>query len=226
MRAHRGFIRPTALAIALLGAGLSLTIFSLAQYMQKTDERTRGAYSDQINVAGYIEEAKGFIVTENNRRSNDLGADGGVVLHGRGADATTARDYFYIRSMSDLQVCTPAHVADALSRDIPIKGKRTVRLQVFDANYRVGNIRGFTPESNFPPSIIPAKQFKDGGGGSDWEQSGDADSTNTQTEGDVKALSYYKNFGAYLVRAEVFEEGKTKPLRRTEELFYMLIPAR
>lgn len=236
---RRGFILPTALIIILLGAGIAVTVFVLANYMHTTDILSRGNYAVNIDAMGLIEQTKGLIVAENIRRSDDLSPQGGSVLHGRGEQAS--RDYFAIRGIADLQVIGTAPLTDMLSRDIPLPADRSgsdhirtfIRLQVFDANYWPKDVKGFVPDVNFPSSILPAAEYApklpnlwaENNGGSGGTGSGGGPGGGG-TENDARRLNYYRTFGAYLIRADVFKEGRAQPVHRFEELFYMMIPAR
>ena len=218
-----GFILVTALIIALLGAALSVGIFALAHSMHTTDVVNRESYMDQIDMARYIEEAKGFIAAYN----VGLVSSDKAVLHGRGGTTGT---YFSIRRLSDLQVCTPDDVAAALSRDdIPLAAnlgfERRLRLQVYDANYRIGDVR-FTPTPDMPPSLRPSiNLLAPAEGGADaYENEGEGIDVGTkEVSGDLIVSDHYKYYGAYLIRAEIFREGQAVPLRRTEEAFFQVV---
>ena len=41
--------------------------------------------------------------------------------------------------------------------------------------------------------------------------------------GDVVPMDYYKNYGAYMIRVEVYREGQSTPLRRTEKAFFQYV---
>lgn len=198
-----GFILVTALIIALLGAALSVGVFALAHSMHTTDIVNRRNYEDQIEIGRYIEQAKGFIVA----RNVELRSDDKPVLHGR---AGTSNDYFPVNSLNDLQVCTPADVANVLSRDIPLSADlgfaRRLRLQVFDANYRPADVH-FTPTADMPPSLYPSQAAASTGWGT----------------GGTASEDHYRHYGAYLVRVELFREGRSAPLRRTEMAFFQYV---
>lgn len=217
-----GFILVMALVVMVLGAALSVGIFALAHSMHTTDVVNRRSYEDQIDVARHIELAKGFIVA----RNIELVSADKSVLHGRGG---TSYDYFPVRSLNDLQVCMPSDVADVLSREISLAaylGKaRKLRLRVYDANYRVEDVF-FDPPSDMPPSLRPALQLASFDGGADaYEDEGEGiDPTSPgPVSGDVPIADHYKHYGAYVIRAEVFREGQTAPLRRTEEAFFQVV---
>lgn len=220
-----GFILVTALIIVLLGAALSIGIFALANSMYTTDLVNRKDYEEQIQVNQVIESAKGFIVNENYRRSDDVSGRR-IVLHGRGG---TSDDYFLIRSLNDLQVCMPKPVEEALSRDIPLTHDRNFRrwmtLQVYDANYRVDDLR-FIPTSDAPPSLSPSARLADSGGQDAWSMEGVeiVDPSTKTVSGDALPAQFYKHFGAYLIRVRLFREGLAEPVRQTEEMFFMTIP--
>ncbi len=199
-----GFILITALIVILLGAVLSVGIFTLANSMYTTNLLNRHGYEDQIAVTGLIEQAKGFIVA----RNVELRSDDKPVLHGRGA---AANDYFPIHTLNDLQVCTPPDVGDVLSREVALRADhrgvaRRLRLQVYDANYRVGDVR-FTPTPDMPPSLYPSH----------------VESNTSWGSGGTVSADYYRNYGAYLVRVELFRDGRSAPLRRTEMAFFQYV---
>ena len=213
-RRRSGFILVTALMIVLLGAALSVGIFALAQAMFGTDILNRHVYEEQINMTSLIEEAKAFIIFENQRRiSSDV-----HVLHGQGG---TSDDYFPINRLSDLQVCSPQSIADVLSREITLSGDRGFRrhltLQVYDANYRVDDVR-FTPGPDMPPSLYPTRIIVHNEIGESYAP----DTSPPPDSNDVQDRDLYKVFGAYLIRVELHREGLQKPQRRTEEMFFEL----
>ena len=215
-----GFILIAALVIILVGAALSVGIFALANSMLTTDIVNRKGYEEQTEVVRYIELAKGFIVT----RNIELVSRDEPVLHGRGG---ASNDYFVVRRLDDLQVCMPQAVGDVLSQDVPLSargGERRLRLQVFDANYRVSDIR-FATTPEMPPSLSPLSRISGGGGdGDSYEDEGEGtDPSRESVSGDVVPLDYYKNYGAYMIRVEVYREGQDAPLRRTEEAFFQYV---
>lgn len=216
-----GFILVTALIIVLLGAAISVGIFALAHSMHTTDIVNRESYMDQIDMARHIEEAKGFIAAYN----VGLVANNKAVLHGRGGTTGT---YFSIRRLDDLQVSTPGDVAAALSRDnIPLAAnlgfERRLRLQVYDANYRIGDVL-FTPTPGMPPSLRPSVVLPAEGGADVYENEGEGiDAGTKEVSGDLIVSDHYKYYGAYLIRAEIFREGQSTPLRRTEEAFFQVV---
>ena len=215
-----GFILITALVIILLGAALSVGVFALANSMLTTDVVNRKGYEEQTEVVRYIELAKGFIVT----RNIELASRDEPVLHGQGG---ASNDYFVVHRLSDLQVCKPQAVGDVLSQDVLLSargGERRLRLQVFDANYRVSDIR-FATTPEMPPSLSPLSRISGGGGdGDSYEDEGEGmDPSRESVSGDVVPLDYYKNYGAYMIRVEVYREGQSTPLRRTEEAFFQYV---
>lgn len=215
-----GFILITALVIILVGAALSVGIFALANSMLTTDVVNRKGYEEQTEVVRYIELAKGFIVT----RNIELASRDEPVLHGRGG---ASNDYFVVRRLDDLQVCMPQAVGDVLSQDVPLSargGERRLRLQVFDANYRVSDIR-FATTPEMPPSLSPLSRISGGSGdGDSYEDEGEGtDPSRKSVSGDVVPMDYYKNYGAYMIRVEVYREGQSTPLRRTEEAFFQYV---
>lgn len=216
-----GFILITALVIILLGAALSVGVFALANSMLTTDVVNRKGYEEQTEVVRYIELAKGFIVT----RNIELASRDEPVLHGQGG---ASNDYFVVRRLDDLQVCKPQAVGDVLSQDVLLSargGERRLRLQVFDANYRVSDIR-FATTPEMPPSLSPLSRSSGGGGdGDSYEDEGEGtdSSTGAPPFGDVVPMDYYKNYGAYMIRVEVYREGQSTPLRRTEEAFFQYV---
>lgn len=222
LRARRsGFTLVLALVVVLVGAALSVGIFALAHSMHTTDIVNRRSYEDQIDVTRYIELAKGFIVA----RNIELVSAGKAVLHGRGE---ASGDYFPVRSLNDLQVCTPDDVRDVLSRDIPLVADlgfaRKLRLQVYDANYRIEDVF-FDPPADMPPSLRPPVQVSGSGEGVDAyeNEGGGIDPGTSEVSGDVLVSDHYKNYGAYMIRAEVLREGLSVPLRRTEEAFFQVV---
>lgn len=243
---RRGFVLPTALIIVLVGAAISVAILSLAHYMHVTDIFSRGSYAIDIDARGLIEQTKGLIVAENIRRSDDLSPQGGTVLHGQGEPVS--KDYFTIRGTEDLRVVAAAPLTALLSRDIPLPADRWgsdhvrtfIRLQVFDANYKPQDVKGFVPDADFPPSIMPAAEYaskslqqwiesystENSGASSGSGNVGGSGPGGGGTVNDEKRLSFYRNFGAYLIRADVFREGRARPVRRFEEMFYVMIPSR
>ena len=215
-----GFILITALVIILVGAALSVGVFALANSMLTTDVVNRKGYEEQTEVVRYIELAKGFIVT----RNIELASRDEPVLHGRGG---ASNDYFVVRRLDDLQVCMPQAVGDVLSQDVPLSargGERRLRLQVFDANYRVSDIR-FATTPEMPPSLSPLSRISGGSGdGDSYEDEGEGtDPSRKSVSGDVVPMDYYKNYGAYMIRVEVYREGQDAPLRRTEEAFFQYV---
>ena len=215
-----GFILITALVIILVGAALSVGVFALANSMLTTDVVNRKGYEEQTEVVRYIELAKGFIVT----RNIELASRDEPVLHGRGG---ASNDYFVVRRLDDLQVCMPQAVGDVLSQDVPLSargGERRLRLQVFDANYRVSDIR-FATTPEMPPSLSPLSRISGGSGdGDSYEDEGEGtDPSRKSVSGDVVPMDYYKNYGAYMIRVEVYREGQSTPLRRTEEAFLQYV---
>lgn len=217
-----GFILVMALVVMVLGVALSVGIFALAHSMHTTDIVNRRSYEDQIDVARHIELAKGFIVA----RNIELVSADKSVLHGRGG---TSYDYFPVRSLNDLQVCTPNDVADVLSREIPLAaylGKaRKLRLRVYDANYRVEDVF-FDPPADMPPSLRPAIQlasFDEGADAYENEGEGIDPTAPKPVSGDVVIADHFKHYGAYVIRAEVIREEQNVPLRRTEEAFFQLV---
>ena len=215
-----GFILIAALVIILVGAALSVGIFALANSMLTTDVVNRKGYEEQTEVVRYIELAKGFIVT----RNIELASRDEPVLHGRGG---ASNDYFVVRRLDDLQVCMPQAVGDVLSQDVPLSargGERRLRLQVFDANYRVSDIR-FATTPEMPPSLSPLSRISGGSGdGDSYEDEGEGtDPSRKSVSGDVVPMDYYKNYGAYMIRVEVYREGQSTPLRRTEEAFFQYV---
>lgn len=219
-----GFILVTALVIIFIGAVLSVGILVLANSMFATDAVNRGDYEDQIDVTRFIEQAKGFIVAQNIALVNR----DEPVLHGQGG---TSNDYFVAYKLSDLQVCKPQAVRDALSQDVPLRAgmgfkgfQRRLRLQVFDANYRVSDIE-FMPPPDMHPSLSPVSRIGGGSGGLDpYEVEGESvDPGVKPVSGDVIPADYYRNYGAYIIRVEVFREGQSTPLRRTEEAFFQFV---
>jgi len=215
-----GFILITALVIILVGAALSVGVFALANSMLTTDVVNRKGYEEQTEVVRYIELAKGFIVT----RNIELASRDEPVLHGRGG---ASNDYFVVRRLDDLQVCMPQAVGDVLSQDVPLSargGERRLRLQVFDANYRVSDIR-FATTPEMPPSLSPLSRISGGSGdGDSYEDEGEGtDPSRKSVSGDVVPMDYYKNYGAYMIRVEVYREGQSTPLRRTEEAFFQYV---
>lgn len=216
-----GFILIAALVIILVGAALSVGVFSLANSMLTADVVNRKGYEEQTEVVRYIELAKGFIVT----RNIELASKDEPVLHGQGG---ASNDYFVVRRLGDLQVCKPQAVGDVLSQDVPLSARvgeeRRLRLQVFDANYRVSDIR-FSATPEMPPSLSPLSRISGGGGdGDSYEDEGEGmDPSRKSVSGDVVPLDYYKNYGAYMIRVEVYREGQSTPLRRTEEAFFQYV---
>ena len=215
-----GFILITALVIILLGAALSVGVFALANSMLTTDVVNRKGYEEQTEVVRYIELAKGFIVT----RNIELASRDEPVLHGQGG---ASNDYFVVRRLDDLQVCKPQAVGDVLSQDVLLSargGERRLRLQVFDANYRVSDIR-FATTPEMPPSLSPLSRISGGSGdGDSYEDEGEGtDPSRKSVSGDVVPMDYYKNYGAYMIRVEVYREGQDAPLRRTEEAFFQYV---
>ncbi|WP_299075835.1 hypothetical protein [uncultured Fretibacterium sp.] len=215
-----GFILITALVIILLGAALSVGVFALANSMLTTDVVNRKGYEEQTEVVRYIELAKGFIVT----RNIELASRDEPVLHGQGG---ASNDYFVVRRLDDLQVCKPQAVGDVLSQDVLLSargGERRLRLQVFDANYRVSDIR-FATTPEMPPSLSPLSRISGGSGdGDSYEDEGEGtDPSRKSVSGDVVPMDYYKNYGAYMIRVEVYREGQSTPLRRTEEAFFQYV---
>ena len=215
-----GFILITALVIILLGAALSVGVFALANSMLTTDVVNRKGYEEQTEVVRYIELAKGFIVT----RNIELASRDEPVLHGQGG---ASNDYFVVRRLDDLQVCKPQAVGDVLSQDVLLSargGERRLRLQVFDANYRVSDIR-FATTPEMPPSLSPLSRISGGSGdGDSYEDEGEGtDPSRKSVSGDVVPMDYYKNYGAYMIRVVVYREGQSTPLRRTEEAFFQYV---
>lgn len=215
-----GFILITALVIILVGAALSVGVFALANSMLTTDVVNRKGYEEQTEVVRYIELAKGFIVT----RNIELASRDEPVLHGQGG---ASNDYFVVRRLDDLQVCKPQAVGDVLSQDVLLSargGERRLRLQVFDANYRVSDIR-FATTPEMPPSLSPLSRISGGSGdGDSYEDEGEGtDPSRKSVSGDVVPMDYYKNYGAYMIRVEVYREGQSTPLRRTEEAFFQYV---
>ena len=237
---RRGFVLLMALLVILLGVALTLGIFALSRSVYNLDITARSDYDDYIDVTSVIEEAKGFIVAENNRRSEDVeGAR--VVLHGKGGG--DGKDYFKINSLEDLQVCTPATVVHILSRDIPISPEgrptsygsspeRFMRLQVFDANYRAEDVK-FTPApglAGFPPSAMPPGGYslstleQEGTSGASHGEEYTKGGRGGADPGEEPKFNVYEDFGAYLIRVDIFRAGREAPIRRIEEMFYMRIP--
>ena len=133
--------------------------------------------------------------------------------------------------LSDLQVCKPQAVGDALSQDVPLRAgmgfkgfQRRLRLQVFDANYRVSDIE-FVPPPDMHPSLSPVSRIGGGSGGLDpYEVEGESvDPGVKPVSGDIIPSDYYRNYGAYVIRVEIFREGQSTPLRRTEEAFFQFV---
>lgn len=239
---RRGFILPTALAIVLLGASLAMGIITLAHYMYAVDTVARRDYDDRIEVRNFIEEAKGFIIAENTLRSNDVTERRyrdfrtGTVLHGQKGEDGSLKDYFEIKSMEDLQVCYSGSTPlNAISRDFEVgtgDARRRIVLRVYDLNYDPASVdvTSAKPGWDFPPSLMPPAEYdKDETEfvRASAEEQGDDNIRSTFTSGksDEYFADYYRNFGAYLIRVDVYLPGsnRTRPVRRMEEAFYVKI---
>ena len=190
----------SALLIMLVGSLLMLELFTLSTSFSRTTLVQRRAYRDYLDTMSHVEEAKGYILARNKTRV----LHHQPVLHGRAMPAS--EDYFDVHSIGDLLIDDAT-----LSRDVVLAPQdgapRRLTVRVYDANYLVDRVK-FTPGPDMPPSLYPAnvervESFVPGEG----EESG------------VDETNFFRSFGAYLIRVELFRGSSTVPSRRMEMAF-------
>lgn len=210
------------LVITIVGGALIALIFeATSRYMNLTTFERR-PYENAIELSGYIDQTKGYIVSENKRRE----AQGISVLHGQG-NPNASFDAEILKSLNDLQVLfTVTGSGDVLNRDVDlgqVMGQRQrLELRTYDANYKTTQIASTPPTvmpsadiANLPPSLYP------------WDQ------VHAYVDGGIVGASeeeadpiIYKRYGGYMIRARLFNvDDPDHPLllKDIEEVFTQVI---
>ena len=217
---HRGFILPTALVVALIGGTIAAILLHMGNSILHHSNRQKSLYGDHVSVTDHIQAVKGSLVAYNNNNSD--GDDGQrVILHSRDDEDEP------INSISDLMLSDYCYDVNVSRWGM---GNQKIRVNVYDIFYfydklsdslRANLAADATLASDFPPPINTQA-------GASTSTSMDAESE--VTTGDIPPgptegppIPPWENFGAYLIRAELYEASTGHVVRRAEKAFFQVL---
>jgi hypothetical protein len=205
--------------MAMLVGGVVIgLLFDMMTRFARISAQQAKVYSDHVIASSYLENAKGLISRFMRERE--------YAPHPQDADLWGDPDV-KIRSVEDLLVrLDMANPDDPLSVDRVAEGRRVV-MNVYDLTYTVDKLAGDLPEAElvrFPPplAIVPKRVLM-----------GEKESE-VVSRVEVEDIKYTERttpahtvdltrVGAYLIRVQLFEPGKSAPVRKLEEAFYQLV---
>jgi hypothetical protein len=201
----------------LIGGVVIGLLFDMMTRFARISIQQAKVYSDRAIASNYLENAKG--------RISQFIRDKEYAPHPKDADLWSDPNV-KIRSVEDLLVrLDMADPDDPLSVDRVAEGRRVV-MNVYDLTYTVDKLAGDIPEAElerFPPPLTVVPR---------WMLAGERES---EAVSRVEAQDIYyaekaslahtvdlSQVGAYLIRVQLFEPGKSDPVRKIEEAFYQL----
>ena len=206
-----------ALVVVLLGSSLMLLLFEMTtQFASMGGQLYRPIYNDQVNVTGYIQEAKGAISMLNAENTPP------AALH-----AWTSADWGgpnMIRNLEDLQLTANP----LLSRDVIASDGRRVVVRVFDLFYRQEMLDASISAAELarmpapltvinPDAAAPEEVVNEG-----FVEEVDVKIVENQV---LPSTLNIDQIGVYLVRVELYRDRHSVfPIRTAEEAFYQIYP--
>ncbi|MDR1376370.1 MAG: hypothetical protein LBJ22_02570 [Synergistaceae bacterium] len=228
---RQGFALHLALVVLLVGGILVIAIFQFTSMSFKETTGENVLYGDQMLVTSCAEKAKGAILSEMQRI--------GKAIHPgeytKKVDEWQQKPRPAIKSVDDLQIKFDADtlnsgLSSSVSNDWTENGRRVV-LQVFDLTYDATQIQSsnilkdMTELRRLPPALnLNSKQTSQGGTGNIGDNIGATDTRKPLDDDAGKEIDLGR-FGAYLIRARIFDPGANKPIRLTEEAFFQVLPS-
>jgi hypothetical protein len=202
----------------LVGGVIIGLLFDMMTRFSRISAQQAKVYSDHVIASSYLENAKGLI--------SQFMREKEYALHPKEADLWGDPE-MKIRSAEDLLVrLDMANPNDPLSVDQVVQGRRVV-MNVYDLTYTVDKLADDIPDAEltrFPPplAVIPK-----------WALMGEKESE-AVSRVEVEDIKYperatsahnvdMRQVGAYLIRVQLFEPGKSAPVRKLEEAFYQLV---
>jgi hypothetical protein len=231
---RRGMGLPTALVIVLVGAALITFAFTAASQFINLTAQQREAYVEHTRMTDVIEDVKGRISEYNYRKGEALHRP--TIDYDHPYDPNVSNDQdLLIPQIPALPASSdgfPGSAAYSLRRDISIpERQQLLTLKVYDVTYTAANI--ITPISADVLAQIPAPLVV--------LSSADLDAGYLMESGrDVDVSSFWKineetilnpvswrEFGAYLVRAELFDVsgGARQRIRLVDQAFFQVSSA-
>jgi hypothetical protein len=175
-------------------------------------------YSDHVIASSYLENAKGLI--------SQFMRDRQYAPHPKAANLWGDPDV-KIRSTEDLLVrLDMTNPNDPLSVDQVAEGRRVV-INVYDLTYTMDKLANDIPDAELarfpsPLALIPKWALM---GEKEFETVSRVETEDikyTERTTPVRTVDLTQ-VGAYLIRVELFEPGKSAPVRKIEEAFYQLV---
>ena len=227
---REGFGLILALIVSTIGLVFVALMFGSVSTFSEIFSEYRRGYIAEITASSYIEMAKGQI-TEANRRRRLNTVPALPVLHGR--DIANFRSLFdddIIQSVDGLLLREDEGFGEAegFNRLLPPENGLRVRVRVYDMNYRMENININSPSFSTPAGAgfegLPPSFFMFGEEIFDMMKIGLDGTYEVHDMGDdFRAI--FDNYGAYLIRVEVFDASNIdRPIRTTEEAFVQYVP--
>lgn len=205
-----------ALVVVLVGSSLMLLLFQMTTQFAFMGGQYRPIYADQVNITGYIQEAKGAISMLNAESTPP------VALH-----AWASADWGgpnMIRNLEDLQLTANP----LLSRDVIASDGRRVVVRVFDLFYRQEMIDAGISAAELgripapltvidPNAAAPEEVVNEG-----FVEEQEVKIVENQI---LPSTLNIDQIGVYLVRVELYRDRHSvHPLRTAEEAFYQIYP--
>jgi len=218
-----------ALVVVVVGGVVIAIIFDIMFSHAWISSQQKGSYVDHTTLLSFVQAMKGRIISDNvtagkTKHAPALGYDTNTVP-GNGS-----------LTLADLRFGPPGfptwHVDDKNVKSGV--GVQEVLVEVYDMFFDLDWVKQSALEDiNFFPSVFVMKGTESGGGGGGSSGTGSVGGniegeaiTNTGgTHGSASAGSINpSNYGAYLIRASLFDRGKTSPIRVVEEAFVQILP--
>ena len=216
-KSRKGAALILALVVVLIGGTVTAITFNMMYKHAWMTSQQKNSYVNHTTLLSFMQEMKGRIISDNiaadeTRHALALGYD--TVPPAPPAAGTLTID--------DLRFGPPWYVeSDDVRSGV---GVQRVTVEVYDVFFDLDWVNPiYLTNKDFPPSF---KMAGIGGGGSAGEIEGDA----TSASGGTYIGSYTSDnlpsdrYGAYLVRAKLYNNKSTKPIRVTEELFVQILP--
>ncbi|MDR1875446.1 MAG: hypothetical protein LBQ90_10610 [Synergistaceae bacterium] len=220
---HVGTALILALIVVLVGSVLTALIFDMTFSFSWTAGVQQKSYVNHTTMVDAIQTVKGLILQTN--LSGDAG--GSVAMH-----VPVVLNSEDITNLSDLRFG-----GGNLSYDVAVGngvGRQRLEMSVYDMCYEPNRLRPPLRSDpmqmkELPPPIKPSKLSSAGGGGmsTDGDQNVSDKGTNENGSGGSGSGNFpVKKYGAYLVRARLFDidaRGARKLVRTAEEAFIQVL---
>ena len=238
MNSRRGAALILALLVVLAGGIIITATFSFVYGYSRLAQMDRGGYVDHTTLLTYVQRMKSAIVSENalawemrHVEKVRKGHDGelrdtsppgeklaladvifGGATDGQNPDGTSYNDGKWSSWQIDEAVTTGI-------------GSRRVTVEVYDLYFKFDWVRDdYRQHLRFPPIFEMSGVTGGGAGGGGTGTVGgesEGEATTADTGGSIGGATTLppERYGAYLIRAELFDGRRTNPIRTIEEVF-------